>query len=75
MTSPLNHGTHAGYGRGCRCLPCKAAHAEAVRLHSARRRHSGRDASSDVLTCSCGGLLAEDDHGHVFCLVCEAVPV
>ena len=28
----------------------------------------------DQLDCPCGGLLAQDDRGNIFCLRCETAP-
>ena len=75
----LKHGTHAAYGRGCRCPACRAGHAEVQRAwanrkaaaKAAHRAAGGGTSGTTALVCECGGLLAETDAGRVFCLRCE----
>lgn len=38
--TPIPHGTHAGYARGCRCEPCTSAHALYMREYRAGNRPS-----------------------------------
>lgn len=77
------HGTVERYRAGCACRPCfrayKAAaqHASWLRLRAqdpeSRRRFANLD-ESDATHCSCGGLLAEDDDGRLWCLSCDEIP-
>lgn len=69
-------GTHYEYGRGCRCQPCTTAHAETVDETRQGREAVGRihrPQDTAALECECGGLLAEDNAGRVYCLRCEAI--
>jgi hypothetical protein len=69
------------YLKGCREADCiEAARAYArnyFRDHYAKDEElqvEARGESAD-LNCACGGLLAEDDDGRVYCLRCESVAV
>lgn len=79
---PQEHpGSRACYYRGCREEVC----IEAARVYArewARRdtakdpaRRSKMHVDTDALECGCGGLLAEDDDGRIFCLRCDPVAV
>lgn len=45
-----------------------------TRPRRAHRPGEPIDPTSAALTCQCGGLLAEDDSGRIFCLKCEEEP-
>lgn len=82
--SPLPHDWSLGppggraYDRGgCRCADCREVKRVeqqewAMRRPELRRKAApGRASDSAATRCACGGLLAEDNEGHVYCLACE----
>jgi len=71
---PGEPGSHTWYGRGCGCPECLEAHRLAQATWAASQPGLRTRAAGDsaALTCACGGMLAEDDDGRVFCLSCES---
>jgi|GEM_PF-5325575 len=79
----VEHGTHERFRAGCPCQPCYRAHRAALSRESWLRRRvmdpatrllTREAAETDVTACSCGGLLAEDSSGVVWCLSCDPLP-
>lgn len=40
LEKPINHGTHSGYRRGCRCIECKDFHAKEHQAYRLRKKAS-----------------------------------